>query len=504
MTEIIEDNIDIDLRIGSEQDIYNLGIFGGIEIAIDGDPIFWNLIDAKVEISQVATPNYVNMVISPQPQYVEEIESQLQEVTETTGGNPISALVGAEFRLVANNDLIAVRNDLSDEEFDDVEEDSLLFQGRLANISPMGDGLYEALAYDPGQQAFNIGAESGSIINQKLDFTGSTENPDFVEPEDQKDNDVEGNPTIEAERLIQLIVDEVGITDFEIELFDGGIKADGTEPGPDTAEQDIFAKKQTLKDGPFKNGVVPVKDALDYAREQCRAEWWFDKRGTFHFGKPNSQNYQMSLIKDTSAGITTPPYQSVEVVGSSIATTDGWNSANQIQDDDSKIVKRAVIAQPKAGGTQASSVIILDPTDEQFQQYKPPFKYVNAELSTDEQVQNAALKIADELAKQQASGTITTVGFPEVEPFDGVIMPNSEDQPMGGQTYGVYKVTHRLNASDGFTTKIEVAGPTSVLQRVDLTSGTEEDNRIATSIDREVYTNDGKRRAFGPGAGEGN
>jgi hypothetical protein len=498
MTDIIEDNVNINLQIGTTS---------------DDEPIMWDLIDAEVVLSQVATPNYVDMVVAPQPQYLEDIDEQLPDLRRRgTGGNAISAIVGSVFRFEVDNDLVAVRNDLAEQtDVSDIEEDSLLFQGRLANISPMGNGLYEAIAYDPGQQAFNIGAESGSIINQKLDFTGSSTNPDFVEPEDFQDNDVEGSNSRQATRLLELIVNEVGITDFEIELTDEGVTAEG-EPAGDAPPEETFATTQELSDGPFKSGVVPVKDALDYAREQCSAEWWFDKSGTFHFGKPNSRNYEMSLIKDTSAGITTPPYQSVEVVGSSTATSDGWNSTNQVQDDDKKIVKRAIIARPSAGGTQANKIIILDPTNEQFEQFKPPFKYVNVELSTDEQVQNAAIKVADELAKQQATGTITTVGFPEVVPFDGLVMPNSDSQPMGGQTYGVYKVTHRLNADNGFTTKIQVAGPTNILQSVDVQRDEEEGeegetqftgDRIATSTDREVYTNDGERRAFKPGAGEG-
>jgi hypothetical protein len=384
-------------------------------------------------------------------------------VDSVTGGNPISGLVGSSFRLEADNNLVAVRNsDSNYENTDEIEEDSLLFQGRLANISPIGNGLYEAIAYDPGQQAFNIGGESGSVINQKLDFTGSITNPEFVEPEEQRDNDVSGTVTIGASTLVEQIVNEAGITDYEIDL--GPRTPADTDIG-DVASQpagDVVTEYGIEQQVEFNSQVVSVKDALDKVREQTRSEWWFDKRGTFHFGEPDVSAYDITLIKDSSAGITTPPYQSVRVIGSSTATSDGWESTNQVQDDDNIIVKEAIIARPQAAGKQSERVIILDPTEEQFQQFQPPFKYINAELSTDEQVQNAALKIADELAKQQASGTITTVGFPEVVPFDGLAVPNTESQPMGGQLYEVYKVTHRLNASDGFITKIEVAGPSGL------------------------------------------
>lgn len=455
MTQIIEDNVQVDLLI---------------------DGVEWYLIDAKVELSQVALPNYVDLVMTPKPSEIDKLPDDIRE------------LVGSSFSLSANNELISERDT-------DAEEDSLLFAGNLANISATGENVYEGIAYDPGQQAFNIGAESGSVINQNLDLQTSA----FLEPDAPVGEEV-GRYSIKASRLVQLILNEAGITDFEIKLYDGGLIQ--KLAGPSAYEINV-ATDEILT---FQSRRVPVKTALNRAREMCRAEWWFDKSGTFHFGTPQPTKHELSLITDTSAGITTPPYQSVRVIGSGVATTDGYGSSHLLQNPGEQIVKEARIGRPQRSGEQSEKVIVLGETIE------PVFEYVNAEISTEQQAQNTALKICDELIKQQAQGEITVVGFPEVVPFDGLVMPQAHNpdgtnyhpnQPMGGQVYGVYKVQHRLNNSDGFVTKITVAGPTEITR----TAVVPQENAIATSIDRDVYKKDNEgnveRRPYGPGAGTG-
>jgi hypothetical protein len=100
---------------------------------------------------------------------------------------------------------------------------------------------------------------------------------------------------------------------------------------------------------------------------------------------------------------------------------------------------------------------------------------------------SAAKKIVEDLKKQSAKGKISIVGFPEVTPFDAVIMPHaSKDKrdagvpnyqkgmPMGGNRYGVYKVIHKLNGSDGFKTELKVCGLTNT-------------SRIAVSPNEETF-----------------
>ena len=499
MTDIIEDNIGVDLQIGTTSEGFSQGSREPGTSVFSDDAMFWDVIEMEVEITQVAMPNYVKGKVTPQPQFLDNLTDILSVPSDETDApddaipqgslpnNGISKLVGSRFRLEVDNDLVAVESDgdtdlservTSEESSEEIEEDSLLFDGRLANISPVGTNLYEVIAYDPGQQAFNIGEESGSVVNQKLEFTGS-EVSGIRSPQDAADNNETGEHTIAAKDIVEFITSEAGI---------------GSKKVIDIAEQNLQ----------FKKSVVPVKDALNKVREETNSEWWFDKDGTFYFGDPavlggGVKTYDMTLIKDTSAGITTPPYQSVRVIGSGVATTEGWSGNAQIQDDDQKIVQEANIGLPESAGSQSEVVVELDPDT----LFEPTFKYINAELSTDQSVQNTVLKIADELIKQQASGKVTVVGFPEVQPFDGIVMPNTKEQPMGGQLYEVYSVKHKINASDGFVTDIEVAGPNPRL-RGSISVGEEGDrNIIATSVERDVYTPDGERRAFGPGAGTG-
>lgn len=500
MTQIIEDSLDVNLQIGTTSE-------GFVVVPSDSftdDAMFWNVIEAKVELSQAASPNYVKAKVSPQPQFLGDINDIIS--TDSNGSSPlftgdgIARLVGSRFRLEVGTDLVAVPSDetdnnvrdLIDNTSDDVEDDALLFDGRLANISPIGTNLYEIIAYDPGQQSFNIGGESGSIINQKLDFTGTSVG--FRQPGEAEDNNVTGDHSDTAVNIIESIVDEAGL-DSRTTILEDDFK---TNPPRGSRRQTRIL---------FEKLVVPVKEALNRIREATNTEWWFDKDGTFYFGDPSNPElpesartsvYETSLITDTSAGITTPPYQSVRVIGEGVATTEGWTGNSAIQDINDQIVVEANIAQPSSGGEQAEKVILLDPDDLQ----QPTFKYINAELATDRQAQNTALKIANELIKQQAEGSVTVVGMPEVQPLDGIVMPNTENQPMGGQLYGVYAVRHKLNASDGFKTEIEVSGPNPRIRAEADTSG-DPGNIIPTSLDRDVYTPDGRRRAFGPGSGEG-
>jgi hypothetical protein len=129
------------------------------------------------------------------------------------------------------------------------------------------------------------------------------------------------------------------------------------------------------------------------------------------------------------------------------------------------IVVKASIAQDKKGNPIAN-----------FGETKEPvFEYKNLEISTREQAENTAKSLISDLADQQSDGTATVVGFPEIIPKDGIVMPQaqdpllpnfSEDQPMGGGGYNVYKVQHHLNDSDGFITKIHVSGVTGVTRTV--------------------------------------
>lgn len=415
MTQIFNDNVEVTMTI-------------------DGDP--WYVVDAEVELSRMDTPNYVDLLMIPDPD-------------ETVPNLPdrIDELIGSSFRLEADNDLISERDS-------NAEEDSLLFDGNLANISPTGLNSYEAIAYDPAQQAFAPEADGGSMMNQYINI-GAPEYDYELMFFDQSGLEFEIQ-TIKSTEFARQIVEELGIEEYEIEMEEGGIDISGPE-GSTT----IAYERNLVIDDSF----ITVEEALTKLREWCEVEWWFDKAGVFHIGPPRPTKHELKFIKDSSAGRTTPPYQSVRVIGSGAASVEGYSRTNM--DIEDKIVVEAAIAQTEGGDLIANI----------GETRQPVFEYRNLEVSNREQAESTARKLVQDLGEQQSDGTVTVVGFPEIIPMDGIVMPAGEDgeydegdirndQPMGGFGFGVYKVVHRLNASDGFITKIHVSSVIGVTSTV--------------------------------------
>jgi hypothetical protein len=225
----------------------------------------------------------------------------------------------------------------------------------------------------------------------------------------------------------------------------------------------------------FEDNEIKLVDLFEKIRKETKSEWWFEKDGTFNFGAlPPQQQHNLRFITDTTAGLNTPPYRSVKVIGSGIASSDG-KSAAQLRSDE-KIIRKREIRKPTQEEIEENEIYGSDtnkikprPPEDYNNLLEPVFTYKNLELTTIDQVENAADSIANDLAEQTKKGKITTTGFPEVTPLDTVRMPQAEDesklnyserQPMGGAEYNVRKVVHKLNDSDGFKTVIHVSGLT--------------------------------------------
>ncbi len=435
MTEIFNDNVQVDLTI-------------------DGNE--WHVIDAEVELSRMDVPNYVDLLMVPDP-----------DETAPILPSPIDNLIGSSFRLEADNSLISERDT-------NAEEDNLLFDGNLANISATGKNSFEGTAYDPAQQAFAPEEDGGSLMNEYI-YLGQPEYT-YTAMFGAEAGTTYESQTIEATELAEEIVDELGITDYEIELVDGGVTIDGEEG------EDTFAYNRTIW---LNDNFISVEDALSNIREWCEAEWWFDKEGTFYIGVPRPTKHELKFITDSDAGKTTPPYQSVRVIGSGSASAEGYERTNMEIED--KIVVEASIAEADdESGDVIPNFGVAN---------RPVFEYQNIEVTNREQAESTAKKLVEDLAEQQSDGTVTVVGFPEVVPMDGIVMPAGEDgdypsddirndQPMGGFGYGVYKVIHRLNSSDGFITKIHCAGVTGITRTAvsDLQASTSYDATDTVSI----------------------
>jgi len=402
-----------------------------VTMTIDGDD--WLVSEAIVELSEASTPNYVDI-----NKMIPDSEAG------TSVPSPPDLLIDKDYELRVDNELISQRDT-------DADEDTLLFKGKLANISATGEKTYEGIAYDPSQEGFNASQGSGSMMNQTIQvaypFIGA--NLQFslfagmnFEPR-----------TRLCSFIIDKVIDEMGLENADNQLTFGGV----TRTGPGGSVTGAIDQQIT-----FPKNEMKVKRILDLVAESTDSTYWFDKEGVFHFGVPDPTKHILHLITEASDGMTTGPYQSVKVIGSDVVSEDGWNRESSIPEE--RIVKKYVVA--RNSNTSALQAIPLEES-EASEMPEPVFEYRNAQITTEAQADNVASKVAKDLAKQQADGKITVVGFPEVVPLDAIQMPQASDdskdnyypnQPMGGYSYGVYKVKHKLNGSNGFITEITPAG----------------------------------------------
>jgi len=454
---IIDDNIKTELQIGT---------------TTDGEPIFWDLIEIEIRRSKITEPDFAKGIARPQEEYREDVRDRVLEVEDAADAafGP-GALIGDDFSISVDTGLSVEKSPEGDDSniFRRVRkgqsggESSLLFTGNVASLSPTGRESYRFRAYEPTQQALEVAgsdgevdpASSGSIINKHLDFTGETPELVTLTPEEVGSGGDETNEppefTISAFKFIELLADELPIPDEDITI----------RPFPTDLRQ---GDTTTIS---FENAQIVFKKALDQVKEQFDIEWWVNREGEFYFGNPSELDggirvFDLRLITDTSAGITTPPYQSVKVIGSSqqsdAESPETANSSTVIQDDENKIVKAVNIGLPQAN--QPKPVVSTTKgEDQQEELLDPTFTHLNTALTTDSQIENTARSIAKDLIEQQAEGTVTVTGLPEIDPFDGIRMPNTDNQPMGGRAYGVYGIRHKINSSDGFITEIETSGP---------------------------------------------
>jgi len=213
-------------------------------------------------------------------------------------------------------------------------------------------------------------------------------------------------------------------------------------------------------------------EVLQKLEKECLAEYWFDKDGIFHFGRPQSNKYQLDLITESDAGIETPPYRSVRVIGSKPIGRLGksYNEWTQVPQDSEKVQITATIGrvvnldvEQEGAGEDIRNLpeepVVINPSPV----VAPVYEYIDYSLSTEGQLISTAKKIIEELIKKNASGEITVVGLPEVELFDVVKLPNTRQRPFGGAEYAVTKVTHELSGQNGFTTRIGVAGRSNIM-----------------------------------------
>jgi hypothetical protein len=423
------------------------------------------------------------------------------------------------------------------------DEEQVLMRGNVANVSITGEGLFSILIYDPSQQPFeNLeGEEAGqtmSFINTRVDFDQlrlSTPQPipdgSPVAGEPQTLTTV-AEPARASTILEEILTDPTGIgfrksrgvvniinspeefgsyeddvdparTQYVIELIDIADPEDLESEEPTsfvqrrsqqfideglftTEEEAISAAQDEQLNLDSKDAIitslekgVTFYEVLQKLEKECLAEYWFDKDGIFHFGRPQSTKYQLDLITESDAGLETPPYRSVRVIGSKPIGRLGktYQEWTQVPEDSEKVQVTATIGrvvnldvEQEAAGEDSDALpeepVLVNPVPLP----SPVYEYIDYSLSTEGQIISTAKKIIQELIKKNASGEITVVGLPELELFDVVKLPNTRERPFGGAEYAVTKVTHELSGQNGFTTRIGVAGRSSVVGGVPITS----------------------------------
>lgn len=381
---------------------------------IDGQQ--WEMVEAIVQLSQDAGSDYVDFIAIPS----EETKKNFPDnPTDTSTG-----LLGSKFTLDVVNDIRTKG----------VKGKKRIFTGNLANLSPSVDAGWEGIAYDPTFETFEKGS---SLMSQRIDIERA-----LLPFEEAPQNDPLSY-YIKASKLIEVIIEKANIGPIGENAFIH-MKEDGYPQGKD-GEGDDGGIDLKLKFDSYED--KPVKDLLDRLEKSTNSTYWVDRGGNFHFGalRPTIpiNTYELQFIIDSSAGLTTPSYNSVRVIGSGVVSEDGWRKSGLIE----------------SGAIKLSEKVEDDELDEGLKE--PTFTYKNMQIQTQKEANSVRQKIADNLAKQSKSGKITVTGFPEIRPLDVVKMPNNNVQPFGGEVYGVYKVKHKFGAGDGFKTDIHVEGLTS-------------------------------------------
>lgn len=420
-----------------EQNVYTDDI-NTVTVNIGGDE--WYLIESRVELSTASTPDFVDMIISPKPDTVANLPDNPVE-KQSEGG-----LLGKEFYLEIDTELSAPPRSSGP---------IRVFTGGLANLSPRGDGTWEAVAWDPSHQSFASGKGSGNegnFLNSEIDLPpalgtnseGSTYDPTALAVTYPTRSTNRASATkIEAVGLVERIINESPLDDDEVETHfsDNGVIV-GTKPNGEEVRAGINRELS------FSQQSITVSKALERITNSTNSAYWFDKDGIFHIGAATQGNpidaFDLSFIIEASDGKTTPAWQSVQVIGSGVVSEDGWNRSNL------NTATPALSAARMSSDGKTDTDALSDPV----------YTYRNLEIQTQAEADAVAKEIVNKLRKQQAEGKVTVVGFPEIRPLDAITMPDTREQPMGGARYSVQKVVHKINSSSGFVTDIHVGGLT--------------------------------------------
>lgn len=299
-----------------------------------------------------------------------------------------------------------------------------VFTGVIANASRLGNGQYEFVAFWPG---FNEIQNEDIIVAPPpaLFFNAGTVN---YNPRRQK--------VSQLVRRVGISLTFDNIFDYRINVAQTGIEV-GDRPNGQTFYSG-FDPEVTVD-----SWRAPIKELLTQLELKSESVWEVDRYGDFYFGAIQPEAHKLRYITDSSAGKMSPAWRSVRVIGDGVVSEDGWGSSAMINEDPERV----------------QGNIADDELDDELAE--PTFVYRNMEINTEDEARHVMNELREEIRDQAAGGEVEVIGHPEVWPGDAIELPDAPNQPFGLERFGVKKVIHRLNSSDGFMTKIKCGGLTN-------------------------------------------
>lgn len=414
---VVRDNIDIEVVIGPHPTDDKL-IVG--EKPDGGRP--YHVTELEVHLTDGVESNYVKGVVVPEGHERKPYE-----------GDPPDIIT-----IDANNEL----RESEDTEF----EITRIFTGIISNSSRVRKGSYEFMAFWPGYN---------ELQNGSLPISAPTPQTDSFSYGGRTYTGIDyNNRSQQASIIARNLAERVTSSDgrFQSTILIG---SDGVEIGDQVAGIDTEIKLESTHQPITADD--PQTGILERIVKSTNSIWDIDRYGTFQIGPPvpdgniptAAKSHKIRYFTDTSAGLRSPAWRSVVVIGDGIVSQDGWQSNAQLS-------KNSVnFAEPVTESLSTQDDILRENLA------GPTFEYVNMEINTAKEAEHVLAKIRDEIRKQMAGGEVTLVGYPEIWPGDAIKFPNSKNQPYGLEEFRAAKVIHRFNNSDGYITIVKVAGQTN-------------------------------------------
>jgi hypothetical protein len=214
---------------------------------------------------------------------------------------------------------------------------------------------------------------------------------------------------------------------------------------------------------------TPCSTALDRMVKLVGGYWYVDEANVVNYVSGGdaidgaTSVYDVSRIKDTSAGLELPPYRTVKVIGRGTAGG-GDNTSHMV----SAAPPEAIAYYDPGGGPEGRGAIETiatggggPPTEVPSAGLELPQDTVEENsLTTQSGVETYATELLKAYRERRRKGSLTLAGDPRLRPSDAATLPDDTDThaALDGESYLVTSVKHSLSIREGFTTDVQVGG----------------------------------------------